>query len=70
MRGTSVEGESPNRADSFALHDPDEVLVQDTREIESDWPKYLPARRIKAGLLEIALGFLLFAALLAFCGLH
>ena len=33
-----------------------------------NWPESLPMERIKAGLMEIALGFHLFAALVVFCG--
>jgi hypothetical protein len=39
-------------------------------KIEFDWPEFLPVERIKAGIIEIALGFLLFAGLVAFCGFH
>ena len=36
-------------------------------EIRFDWPQFLPVERIKAGLMETALGLTMFAALVAFC---
>ena len=36
-------------------------------EISFDWPQSLPVERIKAGLIQIALGLSMFAALVAFC---
>jgi hypothetical protein len=36
-------------------------------EIRFDWPQFLPIERIKAGLTEVALGVIMFAALVAFC---
>ena len=36
-------------------------------EIRSGRPQFLPMERIKAGLTEIALGLVMFAALVAFC---
>jgi hypothetical protein len=49
--------------DSPTPYDLDRVLVEAAEEIEFDWPEFLPVERIKAGITEIALGFLLFAGL-------
>ena len=57
--------ESFPRPDSLAIYDLDRALVEAAEEIEFDWPEFLPVERIKAGITEIALGFLLFAALIA-----
>ena len=56
--------------DSPASDDLDRVPVEAAEEIEFDWPEFLPVERIKAGIMEIALGFLLFAGLVAFCSFH
>jgi hypothetical protein len=56
--------------DSPVSVDLDRTLVEAAEEIESDWPEFLALERIKAGIIEIALGFLLFAGLVAFCGFH
>ena len=56
--------------DSPASDDLDRALVKPAEEIEFDWPEFLPVERIRAGIMEIALGFLLFAGLVAFCGFH
>ena len=56
--------------DSLATHDLDRALVEAAEEIEIDWPESLPVERIKAGVTEIALGFLLFAGLLAMCAFY
>ena len=55
---------------SLASDDLDRALVEAAQEIEFDWSEFLPAERIKAGIMEIALGFLLFAGLVASCGFH
>ena len=54
------------RADSQPSCDLDSALFEVAEEMEFDWPEFLPAERIKTGLSEIALGLILFAALLAF----
>jgi hypothetical protein len=46
------------------IHD---VLVDASEEVNFDWPDSLAIERIKAGLIEIALAFLLFAGLVTFC---
>jgi len=56
--------DSLSRPDSPAPYDLDGTLVEATEEIEFDWPEFLPVERIKAGITEIALGFLLFAGLM------
>ena len=45
----------------------DGELVQVSEEIKFDWPEFLPVERIKAGIMESALGLIVFAALVAFC---
>jgi hypothetical protein len=62
--------ESFPRPDSHATHDLDRALVEAAEEIEIDWPESLPVERIKAGVTEIALGFLLLAGLLAMCAFY
>jgi len=57
--------ESFPRPELLANYDLDRTLVEAAEEIEFDWPEFLPAERIKAGIMEIALGFVLFAALVA-----
>jgi len=52
--------ESFPRPDSLADYDLDRALVEAAEEMEFDWPEFLPAERIRAGITEIALGFLLF----------
>jgi hypothetical protein len=62
--------ESFSRPDSFATYDLDRALVEAAEEMEIDWPESIPVERIKAGITEIALGFLLFAGLVAFCAFY
>jgi hypothetical protein len=45
----------------------DEELVEVSEKIKFDWPEFLPVERIKAGIMESALGLIVFAALVAFC---
>ena len=45
----------------------DRGLVDLPEEIKFDWPEFLPVERIKAGITEIAVGLIVFAALVAFC---
>jgi hypothetical protein len=54
-----------NSADTFDLE-----IVEITKEIKIDWPEFLPVERIKAGITELALGLILFAALVTFCCFH
>jgi hypothetical protein len=65
LQPNAEQEESFPRPDSLAIYDLDRALVEAAEEIEFDWPEFLPAGRIKAGITEIALGFLLFAALVA-----
>ena len=60
---TAEKKDSLSRPHSPAPYDLDGALVEATEEIEFDWPELLPVERIKAGIAEIALGFLLFAGL-------
>jgi hypothetical protein len=36
-------------------------------QMKFDWPEFLPEKRINVGIVEIAFGLFLFAALVAFC---
>jgi hypothetical protein len=42
-------------------------FVDISEEVKFDWPEFLPVERIKAGITEIALGLIVFAALVMFC---
>jgi hypothetical protein len=53
-------------ADSPAPHDLDRALAEAAKEMDFDWPEFLPVKRIKAGITVIVLGFLLLAGLVAF----
>ena len=55
--------EKDQPADSQASHDLDVVLFQIAEGMKFDWPEFLPVERIKAGITEIALGLIVFAAL-------
>ena len=57
-------------ADQPAWHDVDRALAEAAEEMDFDWPEFLPVERIKAGITEIALGILVFAILIALCGLR
>jgi hypothetical protein len=57
-------------ADSEPSYDLDWALVEAAEEMKFDWPEFLPVERIKAGISEIALGCILFAALLTFVSVH
>ena len=64
---TIVAGCSTDKAmEENSAHALDGELFE-VSEIRFDWPQFLPVERIKAGLTEIALGFTMFAALVAFC---
>jgi hypothetical protein len=56
--------------DSPSPNDLDSALLEAAKEMKFDWPEFLPVERIKAGIMEIALGLFLFAALCAFCSFH
>jgi hypothetical protein len=42
-------------------------LVEISEKTDFDWPEFLPVERIKAGITEIFLGLIAFAAMVAFC---
>jgi hypothetical protein len=50
-----------------SAHTFDRELVEISEEMKFDWPEFLPVERIKAGITEIALGLIVFAALVVFC---
>jgi len=45
----------------------DGELVEVPEKIEFNPPDFLPVERIKAGIMEIFLGLVAFAAIVAFC---
>jgi hypothetical protein len=49
-----------------SVHARDRTAVE-ASEKTPVWPQFLPIERIKAGLMEVALGVTMFAALVAFC---
>ena len=70
MSVNAEKKDSLPQADSPAPHDLDRALAEAAEEMDFDWPEFLPVERIKGGITEIALGFLLLAGLVAFCGFH
>ena len=59
-------GEKDQPADLQRSHELDVALFQLAEGMKFDWPESLPVERIKTGISEIALGFILFLALLVF----
>ena len=53
-----------------SAHAPDVELVEVSEKMEFDWPESPPVERIKAGITEIFLGLITFAAIVAFCCFH
>ena len=49
------------------VHTLDRESVEVSEEMKFDWPELRPVERIKAGITEIALGLMMFAALVVFC---
>ena len=62
----SVDEEQESHQSSYALLAIDEATIVPVTKGKFDRPDSLRADRIKAGLVEILLGFLLFAGLVAF----
>jgi len=58
--------EKDKPADSETSHDLDLALFQIAEGMKFDWPESLPVERIKTGISEMALGCILFLALLTF----
>ena len=52
-----------------SAHVLDRTLIE-ASEKTRDWQLFLPIERIKTGITEIALGLLMFVALVAFCCSH
>ena len=42
-------------------------FVAVSEELKFHWPEFLPVERIRAGMTEIALGVIVFGALVVFC---
>ena len=53
--------ESPTGKNLSAPYDLDRALVEAAKEINVDWPEFLPVQRIKAGIAKTALRLLLLA---------
>jgi hypothetical protein len=64
---TPVDEERESHQSSYAPFGIDEATIVPVTKGKFDRPDSLPAERIKAGLVEILLGCLLFAGLVAFC---
>ena len=64
---TSVDQEQESHQSSYAPFGIDEATMIPVTKGKFDRPDSHPAERIKAGLVEILLGCLLFAGLVAFC---
>jgi hypothetical protein len=50
-----------------SAHAVDREFVDISEEMKFDWPDFLPVERIKAGITEIALGLIVFAAFVVSC---
>ena len=57
--------ESPTGKNLSAPYDLDRALVEAAKEINVDWPEFLPVERIKVAIAKTALGLLLLAGILA-----
>lgn len=64
---TSVDEERESHQSSCAPFGIDEATLVSVTKRKFDRPNSLSAERIKAGLVEILIGCLLFAGLVAFC---
>lgn len=64
---TPADEERESHQPSYAPFGIDEATIVPVTKGKFDRPDSLPAERIKAGLVEILLGCLLFAGLVAFC---
>jgi hypothetical protein len=63
---SSAATASLREEDSPTPADLDSALLTAAEEMRFDWPALFPAERVKARIMEIALGLFLFAALVAF----
>jgi hypothetical protein len=59
----SPEAKSPGGEGAPEVSDLDRTLLE---EMSTNWPEFLPVKRIEVGIAQMALGLLLFAGLLAF----
>jgi len=60
--------ESLQEKELAMAYDLDRAFLEAAEEMRFDWPEFPPAERIKAGIMEIAFGLLLFAALVGLPG--
>ena len=60
--------ESLQEKELAMAYDLDRAFLEAAEEMRFDWPEFAPAERIKAGIMEIAFGLLLFAALVGLPG--
>jgi hypothetical protein len=56
---------SPTVEDLSAPFDLDRAFVEAAKEINVDWPEFLPVHRLKAGMAKTALRLLLLAGVFA-----
>jgi hypothetical protein len=62
----SSKAESPSGDRSTVLSEPDRALVEAAEEMSFNWAELPPVERIKPAIIEMVLGLLLFAGLVAF----
>jgi hypothetical protein len=62
----SPEAKSPRGEGAPKVSDLDRALAETAEEMSFNWPEFLPVARIELGIVQMALGLLLFAGLLAF----
>ena len=60
-----IAPEPPKRNYLSAPYDLDGALAEAAKEINVDWPEFLPVERIKVAIAKTALGLLLLAGILA-----
>jgi hypothetical protein len=65
LTDSAIAPESPKGKDLSASYDLDRALVEAAKEINVDWPEFLPVERIKVAIAKTALGLLLLAGILA-----
>ena len=60
-----IAPEPPKRNYLSAPYDLDGALAEAAKEINVDWPEFLPVQRLKAGMAKTALRLLLLAGVFA-----
>jgi hypothetical protein len=59
-----IEYRPPERNNALAALDIHRVMVETAEEIDFDLPVFMPVERIKAGIVEMSLAFLLLVAVI------